>query len=143
MTTGTQDRASAWQQRLGEGFERLAIERLLALDPEETSCLMLRLLEAFEDALRSQMLLLEAASARGDMQGCRRAAHAVRSASNSMGAVAFAQACQALELQAHALGDQARSVQALQGVQQHAQEVAQQGRALLLQVQRVLRDEQA
>lgn len=143
MNTDSTDRAAAWLQRLGEGFERSPLERLLALDPGESSGLMPRLLEAFEASLQSQLLALETAMQQGDTQGCRRAAHAVRSASNSMGAMAFAQACHALELQARALSHGAPSAAALLEVQRLGQDVAQQGRRLLLQVQRALRDEQA
>jgi HPt (histidine-containing phosphotransfer) domain-containing protein len=135
------DRAAVWVQRLGVGFERSALERLLALDPGEASGLMPRLLEVFETSLTSQLVTLEAAAQVGDAPGCRRAAHAVRSSSNSMGALAFARACHVLELQALELGEQPPAGHAVHEVQRLAHEVAQQGRTLLLQVHRALRDE--
>lgn len=144
MSTSLGGRAAAWQRRLGSGFDAKAIESLLALDPQETEGLMLRLLKAFEESLSTHARALEFAVQEGDVQACGRAAHAVRSASTSMGALDFAEACLALERQAHALaphamlqpvGDPAR-----QSVMSAAAGVAQQAQRLRAQVQQAWRD---
>lgn len=93
-------RAVAWAQRLGAGFDAAALERLIALDPDESTGLMPQLVALFEESLRVQTQALEAALAAVDLDALRRAAHSVRSAAMSMGALEFAQACTALEQQA-------------------------------------------
>lgn len=104
VTAGDADSlAQAWAQRLGPGFDRVALQRLLELDPADPSALMRRLLVLFVESLEAQREALRAALDAADLDGMRRAAHAVRSPAMSMGATDFARACQSLEQQALAL----------------------------------------
>ena len=145
------DRTAAWLQRLGAGFDRQAVERLLALDPQEALGLMPQLLQAFEESLQTHLLGLQQALEQGDVQGCRRAAHAVRSASNSMGALEFAAACHALEKLAYGFSQEAEASPAvdsagapgLQRVQEQAGIVMRLGHQLLQQVRQAGGHEQA
>ena len=91
--------AQAWAQRLGPGFDPVALRRLLELDPADPSALMRRLLILFVESLGAQSEALQAALNAAELDGMRRAAHAVRSPAMSMGATDFARACQALEQQ--------------------------------------------
>ncbi len=93
-----------WAQRLGPGFEAEALDRLLALDPEEKAGLLPRLIGAFEESLRAQAQSLALGIHASDFDRIRRAAHTARSSSRSLGAESFAAACLELEQLAHALG---------------------------------------
>lgn len=145
VTADPVDRVASWLQRLGAGFDRAAVERLLSLDPQEEAGLMPRLLEAFETSLQAQLSDLQAAVERHDAQACRRAAHSMRSAGNSMGALDFAAACHALELHAHALHQAhpagAAGAPDLPGLLMQATKLTQQGHHLLAQIRHARHDE--
>ena len=126
-----------WARRLGQGFDVVALQRLLALDPTEQAGLLPQLLVVFAESLRSQSAALEDAMGRGDLDGIRRAAHAVRSAARSMGAEGFANACRRLEEHAHSLMGGAES-RAAARVLLDAARVLEWARALRLQVQRAM-----
>lgn len=138
---GSDQRAQVWADRLGPGFSVAPLRRLLALDPEEQTGLVLRLLGVFEDSLRAQSEALEQGMVSADFDRIRRAAHTVRSSSLSMGAEAFAAACLDLERSAQALaadtaappGSAAAEPEA---VLHQARDVLAQARALVAQVGR-------
>lgn len=91
------ERARDWAQRVGPDIDAATVERLMALDPDDQTGLMARLLSLFESTLRQQLEAMETALEAADVPGVRRAAHALRSASASFGALHFAQACADLE----------------------------------------------
>ena len=78
-------------------FDMGALQRLTELDPNGVDALLARLFELYSTSLQEQLELMDSAAQREDLNSLKRAAHAIRSASVSIGALAHAEACTQLE----------------------------------------------
>lgn len=74
-----------------------ALQRLRELDPSGNGQLLERVLRAYESSIDRLLPQLQAARARGDMQGVRHVAHTLKSSSASVGALPLAKLCGEVE----------------------------------------------
>lgn len=109
VTEGAVDAITAaavgWAERLGPRFDSAALERIVVLDPDGRDGLMPQVLDLYAQSMETHRVQIEQAARQGDAEGLRRAAHGLRSASGSVGALSLAAACLQLEHEASARTD--------------------------------------
>ena len=74
-----------------------SLEQLRALDPQGGSAFVIRVLSTFQRSLARHCDLLDEADRAGDLHALSHSAHALKSASASVGAMALSAICAALE----------------------------------------------
>ncbi len=89
-----------------EVLDPAALARLRQLDPDGTRGFLTQVLRTFESSLVRHLAALAEAQAQGDLKRAGDVAHTLKSSSASIGALAFAQGCAAVEKLARA-GDAA------------------------------------
>jgi len=97
-----------------------SLDQLRALDPQGGSAFLTRVLSTFQRSLARHGECLDQADRSGDLQALSHAAHALKSASSSVGAMTLSARCAALEeavrsARADALPGLARAFQAEAG----------------------------
>ncbi len=78
------------------------LETIAALDPNDSSGLVRRIVGMYEEDSVRQLAELEAALSGGDLDGARRAVHTLKSASSHVGINALAELCLEAEVAARA-----------------------------------------
>jgi histidine phosphotransfer protein HptB len=109
-------------------LDAACLDQLRALDPSGGSAFLVRVLSTYLRSLDRQAELAAAARAEGDLENVARAAHTLKSASASVGALVFSRCCQEVE--------QRIRRQELQGLEPHIER-------LFLEVDRVRQAVQA
>ncbi|HSI50025.1 MAG TPA: Hpt domain-containing protein [Ideonella sp.] len=78
-------------------LDSASLDQLRALDPQGSSGFVKRVLDTFLRSLQNQREAVAAATASGDLKALSHAAHALKSASASVGALPLSRLCAALE----------------------------------------------
>jgi HPt (histidine-containing phosphotransfer) domain-containing protein len=107
-----------------------ALARLRQLDPNGSRGFVAQVLRTFEASLVRHLATLEDARLQGDLKRAGDVAHTLKSSSASVGALAFAQGCTALERLAR-LGDRSALGAPLQALQLEGTRVLGAVRAML------------
>lgn len=80
-------------------LDAAALAQLRSLDPDGTNRLLERVVKAFDTSTARLLPQLRQAGENGDLESARVAAHTLKSASGSIGALQLSRQCAALELQ--------------------------------------------
>jgi hypothetical protein len=107
-----------------------ALQRLRQLDPDGSRGFLGQVMRTFETSLVRHLATLRDAQAQADLKRAGDVAHTLKSSSASVGALAFAQGCAAVERLAR-LGDPAALGAPLEGLLQEGERVLAAVRAML------------
>ena len=99
---GGRSDAPAAARRAPEALDRAAFDKIRALSPESADKLVRQVVEAFLKAARREWQRVDEGLAASDWAALGKAAHALKSSSFNVGALAFAETCRACEEQCRA-----------------------------------------